>query len=200
MAISEVLAALYSGDRERALASARGQELTAFEAAALGDGDALRRALARRPEWAREFSEDGFTALHLAAFFAAEREVLTTLVEAGADVDAEARNAMRVHPLNSAAAGGNVEAVELLLDRGAQVDVPQGGGYTALHSAASNGNLALVRRLVERGADRSAISDDGRTPADIARERGHVAVADDLATEPGLRPAPPSGQNREPLA
>src|ERR1035438_9566766 len=45
-------------------------ELDIFEAATLGDVPRLYALLANDPRLAKSFSSDGFTALHLAAFFA----------------------------------------------------------------------------------------------------------------------------------
>ena len=53
---------------------------------------------------------------------------------------------------------GQLEAVQLLLDRGTRIDATPPGSHwtaTALHAAAGQGQRAVVELLVERGADQS---------------------------------------------
>jgi ankyrin repeat protein len=64
----------------------------------------------------------------------------------------------------------------LLVDAGADVDVAQPGGFTALHAAAASGNRKLVELLLERGADRNAHLDDGRTPRELASDEEIAAL------------------------
>jgi len=150
--VSEVRQALYRGDRDRARALvAGGATVNAFDAAALGDVDALRSLLAADPEVAQEWSADGFTALHFAAFLGGAHAV-RVLLDAGADVHAVARNDMRVQPLHSAAALGDVEACRRLLDAGADPNAQQQGGYVPLDEAVFNGKDELAALLRSRGA------------------------------------------------
>ena len=157
-----------------------GAEVDVFAAAALGDNRRLVDLLEGDPSLATAWSADGFTPLHLAAFFSEDPETARLLLDRGADPGAVARNPMAVRPLNSAAAAGHARVVELLLDAGADVHATQAGGYTALHSAAANGDARMCRLLLARGADPGRTSDDGRSPADLAAERAHLRLAEDL--------------------
>lgn len=161
------------------LLAARGDDLDVFEAAAVGRGDLVRRALAADPSLARARSVDGFTALHLAAFFGA-LDAASALVEAGADVEAVSENAMRVRPLHSAAAGGHTAVCRLLIEHGADVNAVQRDSFTPLMAAAQNGDLELAEMLLAAGADVSSRTDDGRTAADLARDAGHRDLAERL--------------------
>ena len=111
-------------------------------------------------------SPDGFTPLHLAAFFANSATV-SFLLGRGADANAVSSNEMSLRPIHSAAAA-NPDAVEPLLEHGADPNTQQVGGWTALHAAADRGNVPLVELLLARGADPSLASDGGQTPADMA--------------------------------
>ena len=72
--VSALLLARYRFDRETTDALlAADPELDVFEAAALGYVDRLRERLLYSAEAVAAFSPDGFTALHLAAFFGKAR-------------------------------------------------------------------------------------------------------------------------------
>lgn len=164
---SELLEALYRGDRDAVEGRLAEQpDLTLFEAAAVGDSTRVRELLSLEPESVAGWSSDGFTALHLAAFFGHEA-VAAALVEGGADVSAVARNPIRVQPLHSAAAGGHTPVARLLLEHGADPNARQEGGFVPLHAAAQAGNDELYELLVASGADQDAATDDGRTAADF---------------------------------
>jgi ankyrin repeat protein len=164
---SEILDALYRGDRDAVDAGLAGQpHLTIFEAAALGDLARVHELLLLEGGFVDLFSPDGFTELHLAAFFGHE-EIAAELLRRGADVHAVARNPLRVQPIHSAAAGGHTGIVRLLLENGANPDARQEGGFTPLHAAAQSGSDELYDLLVSAGADPEAATDDGRTAADL---------------------------------
>ena len=151
-------------------------DLDIFEATTLGIIDRVSAWLLDDPALARAFSPDGFTALHLAAFFG-KTEAARRLVQAGADVNVYSANDFHVQPLHSAAAGRHVEICRLLIAGGADVNATQRARFTPLHSAAQNGDVELVELLVSAGADPSLANDDGATPADTAEAAGHVDVA-----------------------
>lgn len=161
------------------LLAVRGDDLDIFEAAVTGRADLVRSHLARDPGLARAWSPDGYTALHYPAFFGGV-DVAEALLAAGADIEAVSRNAMGARPLHSAAAGRHLDVSRLLIERGADVNASQHGGFVPLHQAAQHGDGELAEVLLAAGADRDARLDDGRTAADIALEAGHEGLADRL--------------------
>jgi ankyrin repeat protein len=167
--MSEALQALYAGDEERARKLLPADsELSVFEAAAFGRVDRLRGLLDGDPAQASAFSDDGFTALHL-AIYGEQEEAARLLLERGADPNAlSVGDIARVPPLGTAAFVRSVPLARLLLDSGADPNGRGEGGFTALHSAAQNGDEELVRLLEERGADPNLATDDGRRPADLS--------------------------------
>ena len=165
--LSAVLTALYQRKPEACEALlAAGPELDVLEAAALGRADRLRddpdALTARTPE--------GFTALHLAAFFGGGAAV-RALLAAGAPADGDAENVQRVRPLHSAAAALDHDAVHALLDAGADPNVRQQGGFTPLLAAAHADDPGLAKMLLTHGADPALAADDGRDAAAMAGER-----------------------------
>jgi ankyrin repeat protein len=162
------------------LVLSRGEgELDVFEAAATGRVDRLRALLREDPRLALAWSVDGFTPLHLAAFFGSDLGA-ESLLEAGADPEAESRNGQHVQPLHSAVAGGSFAIARRLVDAGVDVDALQQDGFHPLHAAAQRGDELMVDLLLQAGADPRAVTADGRAPADLAADRGHAELAERL--------------------
>jgi ankyrin repeat protein len=118
------LQALYDGDIDRARTLlAPDDQLPAYEAAAFGRVERLRRLLDEDPANANDWSPDGFSALHLAIFGGSEKAV-RLLIEHGADVDALATSEIaRVRPLGTAAFVRRPDLEELLLEAGADASL-----------------------------------------------------------------------------
>lgn len=155
----------------------------AAEAAALGDAAALRAILAAHPADISFRSGDGWTPLHLAAFFG-QVSTVAYLLQQGADVRAFSTNREANTPLHAALAGGGSPAVvQALLEAGADPSAVGGGGYRPLHIAASRGDRRTVDALLARGADPRALTADGRTASAIAAERNFPEVADLLTQQ-----------------
>jgi ankyrin repeat protein len=191
--VSPILRALYDGDQARLQELLAGDpDLDVFEAAALGRVERVEALIAARPDLVDDRTPDGFTALHLAAFFD-HPGVVAALLARGADPGARAENEMAVEPLHSAAARSARAVAAQLLDAGADVNAQQHGGFTPLAAAAQNGDDALADLLVSRGADTRLSDEQGRDPEEHARRAGHDQLADRLAGEPGsvLRPDQP---------
>ena len=169
--LSAVLTALYHGQEAAAGALvAAGAELDVLDAAALGRVDALRAHLDADPDALAARSPEGFTPLHLAAFFGGEAAV-RLLLAAGAPPDADAENPPHVRPLHSATAAGDIGAVRALLEAGADPNVRQEGGFTPLQSAAHADDPEMTRLLLEHGADPALAADDGRDAGAMAGPR-----------------------------
>ena len=175
--LSALMLARYRSDRSTMDALlAADPDLDVYEAAAYGRLDRLREALDGDPDLIDAFAPDGFTALHLAAYFG-KAEVARELLERGADHATYTRNDFANQPLHAAAAGRHVELCRLLLAAGADVNTTQHGGYTPLHEAAGSGDVALAELFLSAGASPTALTDDGQTPAQVAESAGHTDLA-----------------------
>jgi ankyrin repeat protein len=151
-----------------------------WEAATVGASARVMELLNETPELITARSPDGFTALHLAAFFG-HPETVHALIEAGADVSARTTNALENQPLHAAVAASEARArlasTRLLVDGGADVNERQSGGYTPLMSAAQNGDEDLTELLLARGADPTLEDDQGLSAVAHAEKAGHAALA-----------------------
>ena len=175
--LSPIMIAAYHGQPDIASFLAdKTVALTIFEASATGKINNILRLLARDPQLVNAYAEDGFQALGLACYFG-HFESAEYLVKAGAPINSPSRNELRATPLQSAAAAGHVNIVEMLLKHRADPNIQEQGGYTPLHAAAQNGDLKTVRALLYGGADLTLRSNDAKTPLDLAIESGHTETA-----------------------
>jgi uncharacterized protein len=153
--MSDVLQAIYRGDRDEAERLAAEKDLDVFEASALGRTERVRELLDADPALANAWADDGFQPLGLASFFG-NADAARLLVERGAEVNSASRNAMKVMPLHSAAAAQDPvvrhEIAQLLLEAGADPNARQQDEYTPLMAADQHGDARLRDLLVEHGA------------------------------------------------
>ncbi len=151
-------------------------DLDFFEACVAGQTDKVISAIGENNSLLESHNTDGWTPLHLAAFFG-HPELAQALLDKGAQIDVRSTNSMKNTPLHAAAAGGKTNLVQILLKRGADVNARQEGGWTALHAAAQAGNRPLVEALLADSADRQARAANNQTPLDLALLKGHGEIA-----------------------
>ena len=151
--------------------------LAIFAAAMQGDHARVEQLLAANRSLISAVSPDGWTPLHLAAFFGGA-DAARALLNKGASPSARSTNAMQNLPLHAAAAGRHADLVKLLIEHGSPVDARQHGGWTALHAAALKGYDKVVQFLADHGANLSARDVLGRTALDWAQENENSEMAD----------------------
>src|SRR5437763_16989279 len=123
---------------------AHGAKLDIYDASAVGNLDGVRSA---DPKQINTRSSDGATPLGLACFFG-HLDVAIYLLDHGAEIDTLQTNpAFPFVALHSAMSGGQRPIFDLLLSRGASVNVREGGGLTILHEAAGLGDRSYVETL-----------------------------------------------------
>ncbi len=179
--VPAALFAAYYGRMDSArLLVQSGAKVDAFLAAALGDSKRLEKAIEADPGAIGKHSPDGWTPLHLAAYFG-QKATAGLLFEKGASALARSTNAMNNHPIHAAAAGRSRDLVALLLEHGADVNATQHGGWTALHAAAQSGDVEMVKVLLANGADASLRADNNQSALDLALGKGAQEIVDLLA-------------------
>ncbi|MGH7523366.1 MAG: ankyrin repeat domain-containing protein [Gemmatimonadales bacterium] len=149
-----LLAALYhrSGETVSWLREQRWPR-SIFEAAAIDDVAGLEQIIAVDPAGADTYSRDGWTPLHLAAFFGSAGAA-DLLLSHGADPRRIARNAMANTPLHAALAAKRLALVDLLLQRGADPSI-ECAGYTPMEIAQAgtfDAAVPLLQQAIARAA------------------------------------------------
>ncbi len=178
-----IFTAKYQRKQEIAeLLATRGATMDVFTAAMMGRTETLEELLTGNRSLASLISRDGWTALHLAAFFDAE-STARILLNKGAKVNARSTNALANMPLHAAAAGRSIAVVKLLLDHGADAGAQQHSGWTPLHAAAQNGDVPMATMLVTAGADVNARADNQQRPLDLALTKSHQEMVEYLESK-----------------
>lgn len=178
--MKELFEAVRAGDlsRVKALVEAN-PELAVYAACILGETEQVEQMIAGNRSLATKLSEDGWTPLHLAAFFG-HADTARALLNKGAAVDARSTNSMQNTPLHAAAAGKHPGVAKLLIEHGAAVDARQHGGWAPIHSAALSGDLAMAEVLAGAGADLSARAENNQCALDLALTKGHQSMVEFL--------------------
>ena len=131
------------------------------------------------PALALSWNGDGFTPLHLSAFFGGV-DGARVLLDAGAELDVVSRNDFSVYPIHSAAAG-RVPVALLLVERGANVNVKQRHGWTPLHTRGTQRLRRAGRRAAGgRCGSRQRPTMTASPPRISPREAGHDAIVERL--------------------
>jgi ankyrin repeat protein len=107
-----------------------------------------------------------------------EVQQVRSLLDLGADVNAEADDLRGATALQFAAINGNFEIAHILLEAGADVNAPRAAydGRTAIEGAAEWGRLDMVHHLLEVGADIEFCTNYRRTVY-RAWKNGHRTIA-----------------------
>jgi ankyrin repeat protein len=173
---SGVLTAVYHRHQDIInLLVARGAALSIFEACAAGELERVERLLDEKTD-VNAYSPDGWTALHLAAFFGHTR-IAEVLLAHDASAAARSRNPNGNTPLHAALAGNHKLVAGLLIGAGADVNAADAGGWRPLHLAAANNNLDAMKALIAQGADVLSVNGEGKTPLSIALEKNQREAA-----------------------
>ena len=167
---------VYNEDGGRSLSTMHPEKPEAvplYYAAILGLRDLAEYLIVKRPEHVNARGGLEVTPIHAAAF-AGHADILSLLLEHGADL--EGRGKYGGTPLHRASWDGKVEAGQFLLDRDADIDAQDSTRWTALFSAAINGHVEFVRMLLERGTRIDVRNASASTPLHFAVDGNNIQI------------------------
>ncbi len=125
-------------------------------------------------ESANQRDDEGRPAI-VAAAYLNRYTLMDFLIEQGASLNITYRKT-RETAVMVAAAQGNVEALEVLIEAGADLNKEDRNGESALIKAVRNGHLTITRVLVEAGADLNQTDYTGRSALVHAEESREVGI------------------------
>jgi uncharacterized protein len=160
-------------DVARFLQEQGAKSTTLAVAAFVGDKEAVERFLAEGSSLNQKATVNEPSPLFAAAM-GGQPEVLTLLLDKGAEIDAKNRQGQT--PLMAAAAANQVAVAKVLLDRGAHVNAEDAFQRSPLnHAVWLRGHVEVARLLLERGADIKQ-RDDPVVMLMHASQSGHVEI------------------------
>jgi len=161
-----------------------GYEPDAHECALALDWERFADVAAAHPGVVNLDHPVGGTAMYAAAVGGAGLQIWRVYAQGG-EPDRHPRQGRGHSPLRAAFEAPDLATAELtaatLLSNGADPNLVEARGSTALHAASARGSRELVEMLVRRGARVDARDHEGRTPSDLAGAAGHADVVGILA-------------------
>ena len=142
-----------------------------YHAAMFGLRDLAEHLIIKHPKHVNARGGRHMTPMHAAAN-AGHANIISLLIDHGADMEARSWRINYGTPLHCAALGGRLEAGRCLLDRGANINARDTPIRTPLMRAVSARHVEFARMLLERGAVIDAESDSGKTALSHAAEGG----------------------------
>ena len=100
---------------------------------------------------------------------------IETLIDLGANVNAQ-RTDDKVTPLILSADWNNFMAVNLLLDHGADANIPAAHGYTPLHKEVTKDNQNILKLFLEKNASVNTQNANGNSPLHTAVSNGFFDI------------------------
>jgi ankyrin repeat protein len=95
-------------------------------------------------------------------------------INSGVDINRE-DNDFNQTPVTWAAEYGYMEILNILIESGADIHIPDLDGWTPLHYAAGSNESDMVQKLLDAGADINLKTNDCKTPLHTAAQRGNEA-------------------------
>lgn len=171
-----------------------------LDAAKSGDLEKVK-ALVKKGEDINQVQKSGTSAIMYAVQYV-HKDVAAYLIEQGANLDLEtsmggtalsraAENndvelmqlllsngaSITTLPIIVAARKGNLDAVKVLVEHGADVDAQQSWGHTALMLASKEGHADVVRFLLDQGANYKLKDKNGNNALSLASQNDQLDIA-----------------------
>lgn len=131
-------------------------------------------------------ADTGYTALALAVRWQ-HRELITQLLQAGANPNTHTNSCYQTTPLMEASRDGKIDIARQLINNGAKVNEPDKFGDHALNWAAFFGHVEFAQLLLTHGADLSRTGQTDDNALDVAIRQGHSKLVE-LLRNAGAKP------------
>ncbi|KAK3733024.1 hypothetical protein RRG08_002626 [Elysia crispata] len=109
------------------------------------------------------------------------------LRRASVQLDLNGLDTSGLTPLHNAVLEGNLGAVELLVQHGADINRQDADTWTPLHAACANGEADIARYLLSRGASKDIKTADGERPLDLCDARDFSVISVMLESDTARR-------------
>ncbi len=140
-------------------------QIDIYEIARHGCAEDLQIVFKNYPNIINLKNESGFSPLTIASY-SGNLEIATLLAKHVENIDL---NSNVGTPLMAAVYRNNNDIAKMLLDLGADSNIADGKGTTALHYAIKFKNVNLIKVLVNNGADINLKDNKGLSPLDYAK-------------------------------
>lgn len=111
----------------------------------------------------------------LAAIENGNLNTIKNLISEGANVNAKG-TLVGISPMHLAVENQDIDFIEFLLSKKADINNTDGQGRTPLFWASYSGYSDVVRYLIDQGANVNIKNQDGKTALDIARDKSHYII------------------------
>ncbi|MDE2814472.1 MAG: ankyrin repeat domain-containing protein [Gemmatimonadota bacterium] len=132
------------------------------------------------PEGRLYFKSIGFGPPHAAIQAGSKESLRLLLMHWMRTMGADGRDKYGMTALHFAAAGGDLDMSNILIDNGCPIDPLSDIGMTPLMFAAQWGHIDVVNMLLGKGVDPSLVSAYGETALSLAEEIGHADIVEML--------------------
>jgi len=172
------MAAVRSREDLIAALMAAGAAPDLMDCCAIGDIDRAKAWIEKDKAKALAHWENGFTPLHMAAYFG-NAKIARVLLMNGAEIESVTKNKLASTPLQIAATKGALAVIELLLSSGADVESRKSENKSPpLVMAVQSGSAGAVTLLLDGGANPSAADGAGKTALAFAKEAGSAKLVE----------------------
>jgi uncharacterized protein len=140
---------------------------TFWECIVIGNFFYLKYHLIKDESVIHKMSDDGFPPLTLACYFG-HFGIVKKLAQLGCNLNLKASNNTKVGPIHAAIANENIEIMNYLIKKGADVNSKQANNITPIQAAVTKENLKICNILCKNGADIFELNIEGNSALSLA--------------------------------
>ncbi len=132
----------------------------------------LHQLVEQDPNLCKRSFSDGWTILNTIIDMG-QMELVPYVLNQGAELDSASLGSV---PLHRAVRNGNLDLIQMLIDRHVDVNIQDDHGYSPMHIAARSGNMQILQLLLASNAKVDILDKKQETPLHKAASRGHVDI------------------------